>query len=175
MGEILFAYTCHPDCFITYGDDETIGVSVSGVGDGAVPTGNVTVVVTDSSGAVVATFTEEALTDGSVELKVTGLDAGEYNVAITYNGNTYANGAKVVEKTISATSSTTCRITFDSLPRGNYTIRETASTGYTATTASKAANLNSSSITVAFTNTTIKGKVTVNPYIYAICKKLISV
>ena len=72
---------------ITYGDDETIGVSVSGVGDGAVPTGNVTVVVTDSSGAVVATFTEEALTDGSVELKVTGLDAGEYNVAITYNGN----------------------------------------------------------------------------------------
>ena len=63
---------------ITYGDDETIGVSVSGVGDGAVPTGNVTVVVTDSSGAVVATFTEEALTDGSVELKVTGLDAGEY-------------------------------------------------------------------------------------------------
>ena len=81
---------------------------------------------------------------------------------ITYNGNTYANGAKVVEKTISATSSTTCRITFDSLPRGNYTIRETASTGYTATTASKAANLNSSSITVAFTNTTVKGKVTVN-------------
>ena len=81
---------------------------------------------------------------------------------ITYNGHTYANGAKVAEKTIQSTSSTTCNVSFDSLPRGNYIVRETASGGYTAVTASKDVNLNSSSITVAFTNTSIKGKITVN-------------
>ena len=53
---------------VNYGDNETLVVTVLPVEGGIVPTGNVTVVITDSEGNVVATFTEEALTDGSVEI-----------------------------------------------------------------------------------------------------------
>ena len=72
---------------IIYGADETVVVTVSGVESGAVPTGNVTVVVTDSEGDVVVTFTEEALTDGAFSFNLTGLAVGEYGVDVTYNGD----------------------------------------------------------------------------------------
>ena len=72
---------------VSYGDNETLVVKVIPVVGGIVPTGNVTVVITDSEGNVVATFTEEALTDGSVEINVTGLAVGEYDVNATYNGD----------------------------------------------------------------------------------------
>ena len=72
---------------VNYGDNETLVVTVLPVEGGIVPTGNVTVVITDSEGNVVATFTEEALTDGSVEINVTGLAVGEYDVNATYNGD----------------------------------------------------------------------------------------
>ena len=61
-------------------------MTVSGVESGAVPTGNVTVVVTDSEGNDVV-FPEAALTGGSVELNVPGLSAGKYNVSVAYNGD----------------------------------------------------------------------------------------
>ena len=72
---------------IIYGADETVVVTVSGVESGAVPTGNVTVVVTDSEGNFIVVFPEAALTGGSVELNVPGLSAGKYNVSVAYNGD----------------------------------------------------------------------------------------
>ena len=72
---------------VSYGDNETLVVTVIPVVGGIVPTGNVTVVITDSEGNVVVTFNEKALTDGSVEINVTGLAVGEYNVNATYNGD----------------------------------------------------------------------------------------
>ncbi|MBR2741581.1 VaFE repeat-containing surface-anchored protein [Candidatus Saccharibacteria bacterium] len=81
---------------------------------------------------------------------------------ITYNGQTYANGAKVAEKTIQSTSSSACSVSFEDLPRGTYIVRETASGGYAAATTSKDVNLNADSVTVSFTNTSVKGKITVN-------------
>ena len=72
---------------ITYGENETVVVAVEAVEGGDVPTGNVTVVVTDSEGDVVVTFTEEALTDGAFSFNLTGLSAGEYNVSVAYNGD----------------------------------------------------------------------------------------
>ena len=72
---------------VSYGDNETLVVTVLPVEGGIVPTGNVTVVITDSEGNVVVTFNEKALTDGSVEINVTGLAVGEYNVNATYNGD----------------------------------------------------------------------------------------
>ena len=72
---------------VNYGDNETLVVTVLPVEGGIVPTGNVTVVITDSEGNVVVTFNEKALTDGSVEINVTGLAVGEYNVNATYNGD----------------------------------------------------------------------------------------
>ena len=72
---------------VSYGDNETLVVKVIPVVGGIVPTGNVTVVITDSEGNVVVTFNEKALTDGSVEINVTGLAVGEYNVNATYNGD----------------------------------------------------------------------------------------
>ena len=70
---------------VSYGDNETLVVTVIPVVGGIVPTGNVTVVITDSEGNVVVTFNEKALTDGSVEINVTGLAVGEYNVNATYS------------------------------------------------------------------------------------------
>ena len=72
---------------ITYGENETVVVAVEAVEGGDVPTGNVTVVVTDSEGDVVVTFTEEALTDGAFSFNLTGLAVGEYGVDVTYNGD----------------------------------------------------------------------------------------
>ena len=72
---------------VSYGDNETLVVKVIPVVGGIVPTGNVTVVITDSEGNVVVTFNEKALTGGSVEINVTGLAVGEYNVNATYNGD----------------------------------------------------------------------------------------
>ena len=72
---------------ITYGENETVVVAVEAVEGGDVPTGNVTVVVTDSEGNVIVVFPEAALTGGSVELNVPGLSAGEYNVSVAYNGD----------------------------------------------------------------------------------------
>ena len=72
---------------VSYGDNETLVVTVIPVVGGIDPTGNVTVVITDSEGNVVVTFKEKALTDGSVEINVTGLAVGEYNVNATYNGD----------------------------------------------------------------------------------------
>ncbi len=72
---------------ITYGENETVVVAVEAVEGGDVPTGNVTVVVTDSEGDVVVTFTEEALTDGAFSFNLTGLSAGKYNVSVAYNGD----------------------------------------------------------------------------------------
>ena len=77
---------------ITYPADEPLVVTVSG--SGAVPSGNVTIVVTDEDGAAVKTIEEQVLTDGSVTVPIEDLPAGNYNVVVTYNGDGNYNSTK---------------------------------------------------------------------------------
>ena len=70
---------------IDYHDSESIKVNVTGV-DGDIPTGNVTVVVTNETGGVVYNKTYN-LTNGAVTVPVDDLVAGKYNVTVSYNGD----------------------------------------------------------------------------------------
>ena len=70
---------------IDYHDSESIKVNVTGV-DGDIPTGNVTVVVTNETGGVVYNKTHN-LTNGAVTVPVDDLVAGKYNVTVSYNGD----------------------------------------------------------------------------------------
>ena len=79
---------------ITVGDTENLVVTVDGVSGGAVPSGNVTIVVTDEDGAAVKTIEEQVLTDGSVTVPIEDLPAGNYNVVVTYNGDGNYNSTK---------------------------------------------------------------------------------
>ena len=78
---------------IDYNTTEPVKFNVTGVDGGAVPTGNVTVVVTNSSGGVVFNGTVPVV-DGLVSVPV--LPAGDYNVTVTYNGD--ANYTSVTGK-----------------------------------------------------------------------------
>ena len=79
---------------------------------------------------------------------------------VKYGGQSYANNAKIASKTIATGA---CSVEFDNLPYGAYEVREaSASTGYTADTDSKTVTLGGSSAETEFSNTSIKGKVTVN-------------
>ena len=71
---------------IAFGDDEIIKVNVTGVEGGSTPTGNVTVIVRNSSGDVVFKDTVD-LSDGKITVSVEDLPAGDYNVTVTYNGD----------------------------------------------------------------------------------------
>jgi hypothetical protein len=71
---------------IDYNTAEPIKFNVTGVDDGAVPTGNVTVIVTNSSGDVVFNKTVP-IEDGVVTVPVDDLPAGDYDVNVTYNGD----------------------------------------------------------------------------------------
>ena len=73
---------------------ENIVVTVDGGSGGAVPSGNVTIVVTDEDGAVVKTIEEKVLTDGSVTVSIEELPAGNYKVVVTYNGDGNYNSTK---------------------------------------------------------------------------------
>ena len=80
------------DIFV--GKTENIVVTVDGGSGGAVPSGNVTIVVTDEDGAVVKTIEEKVLTDGSVTVSIEELPAGNYKVVVTYNGDGNYNSTK---------------------------------------------------------------------------------
>ena len=71
---------------IAFGDDEIIKVNVTGVEGGSTPTGNVTVIVRNSSGDVVFKDTVD-LSDGKITVSVEDLPSGDYNVTVTYNGD----------------------------------------------------------------------------------------
>ena len=71
---------------ITVGSTENIVVTVSGVDGGAVPTGNVTVIITYEDGTE-KTIEGYVLSDGSVTVPIEDLPAGKYNVTVTYNGD----------------------------------------------------------------------------------------
>ena len=78
---------------IDYNNTEDIVINVTGVEDGIIPTGNVTVIVTNASGDVV--FNETAdLSDGKKTVTVPVLPAGDYDVTVTYNGDANYNGAE---------------------------------------------------------------------------------
>ena len=79
---------------------------------------------------------------------------------IKIGNNTIDNNAKIASKTIATGA---CSVEFDGLPYGAYEVREaSASTGYTADTGSKNVTLSGASAETTFSNTSIKGKVTVN-------------
>ena len=72
--------------YIDYHDSESIKVNVTGVEGGDVPTGNVTVIVTNASGGVVYNKTHP-IENGVVTVPVDDLVAGKYNVTVSYNGD----------------------------------------------------------------------------------------
>ena len=71
---------------IDYGQDEDISITLTGVEGGSAPTGNVTVIVRNSSGDVVFNDTVD-LSDGKITVSVEDLPSGDYNVTVTYNGD----------------------------------------------------------------------------------------
>ena len=71
---------------IDYNTTEDIKVNVTGVDGGAVPTGNVTVIVRNSSGGAVFNYTVP-IENGVVTVPVEDLPAGDYYVNVTYNGD----------------------------------------------------------------------------------------
>lgn len=71
---------------IDYGQDEDISITLTGVEGGSAPTGNVTVIVRNSSGDVVFNDTVD-LSDGKITVSVKDLPSGDYNVTVTYNGD----------------------------------------------------------------------------------------
>ena len=80
--------------------------------------------------------------------------------SIKVGNQTYANGAKIATKSI---ASGACSVEFDGLPYGKYTAKETsASAGYAADTAQKEVTLSGATASITFSNTSIKGKVTVS-------------
>ncbi len=79
---------------ITYGDDETIAVTVSPVEGGSVPTGTVNITVTDEDGNT-RTYNDVPLENGAAEKVISDLDAGNYTVQIVYSGDdNYAPNTK---------------------------------------------------------------------------------
>ncbi len=115
--------------------------------------GNITVNKTDSE-------TGTCTSVGNLSLVGTVFDL--YNStggAIKYNNQTYADGAKIDSKTIT----NECSITFSNLPYGKYTVKEaSASAGYTADSSQKEVTISTASSSVNFSNTSIKGKITIN-------------
>ena len=91
---------------IDYHDSESIKVNVTGVEGGDVPTGNVTVIVTNASGGVVYNKTHP-IENGVVTVPVENLPAGDYDVNVTYNGDdNYANSTFTGSFTVNSINST---------------------------------------------------------------------
>lgn len=83
--------------------------------------------------------------------------------SITYEGRTIANNGEVSSKTLSGGNYS---VKFEKLPYGNYDVKETAAgEGYDQNTDVKSVTIptnNNTTITVSYSNTVKKGKVTVN-------------
>ena len=76
---------------INYTQTENIGINVTGVEGGEIPTGNVNVTVTNESGIVYNTIVP--ISGGIVNVPVEQLPAGDYNVSVVYSGDNYYNSA----------------------------------------------------------------------------------
>ena len=76
---------------INYTQTENIGINVTGVEGGEIPTGNVNVTVTNVSGIVYNTIVP--ISGGIVNVPVEQLPAGDYNVSVVYSGDNYYNSA----------------------------------------------------------------------------------
>ena len=91
---------------IDYNTTEQVKVNVTGVEGGDVPSGNVTVIVTDASGEVVYNKTHP-IENGVVTVPVENLPAGDYDVNVTYNGDSnYANSTFTGSFTVNSINST---------------------------------------------------------------------
>lgn len=87
---------------ISEGETTTISGTVSGIENGAIPTGTVTITVNGKDYNV-------TLSSGAFELKVT-LDAGVYDVLVTYNGDGNYNNGTTATTTFSVS---TAKLTVD--------------------------------------------------------------
>ena len=117
---------------IDYHDSESIKVNVTGVEGGDVPTGTVTVIVTNVSGDVIFTDTVD-LSDGKKTVTVPAnlLPAGDYGVNVTYNGDSnYADASNTASFTVNKIDSTvvvnTTDITYGDTETINITLPEDA-------------------------------------------------
>ena len=120
---------------IDYNTTEPVKFNVTGVDGGAVPTGNVTVVVTNSSGDVVFNDTVP-VEDGLVTVPV--LPGGKYNVTVTYNGD--ANYTEAIGKanfTVSAIDSIVCvdpaNITYGDIEKIRFNVTDGATGTFNVT------------------------------------------
>ena len=116
---------------IDYNTTEPVKFNVTGVDSGSTPTGNATVVVTNSSGDVVFNDTVP-VEDGLVTVPV--LPAGEYNVTVTYNGDAnYTSATAKANFTVSAIDSNVSADVSNITYGDNETIKYNVTDGATGT------------------------------------------
>ena len=82
---------------IYYGQVEDITVNLTAADGGSIPTGNVTIIVTNKDGDVVYNETVN-LTDGAVTVHLEDLLAGEYDVAVSYSGDENYTSTEGIDK-----------------------------------------------------------------------------
>ena len=82
---------------ITYGESETIKVTLGPAEGGSVPTGTVNITVTDKNGNP-RTFTDVPLENGVAEITLSDLAAGNYTVEAKYSGDNDYNADTVSGK-----------------------------------------------------------------------------
>ena len=145
---------------INYTQTENIGINVTGVEGGEIPTGNVNVTVTNVSGIVYNTIVP--ISGGIVNVPVEQLPAGDYNVSVVYSGDNYYNSATAtanftVSMADSAVTVNVTNITYgdDETVKFNVTEGATGAVNITVT--------GDDGVNVAFTNVPISnGTVGVN-------------
>ena len=145
---------------INYTQTENIGINVTGVEGGEIPTGNVNVTVTNESGIVYNTIVP--ISGGIVNVPVEQLPAGDYNVSVVYSGDNYYNSATAtanftVSMADSAVTVNVTNITYgdDETVKFNVTEGATGAVNITVT--------GDDGVNVAFTNVPISnGTVGVN-------------
>ena len=116
---------------IDYNTTEPVKFNVTGVDSGSTPTGNATVVVTNSSGDVVFNDTVP-VEDGLVTVPI--LPAGEYNVTVTYNGDAnYTSATGKANFTVSAIDSNVSADVSNITYGDNETIKYNVTDGATGT------------------------------------------
>ncbi|WP_458406161.1 Ig-like domain repeat protein [Methanobrevibacter sp.] len=78
---------------VDYPNPIPLKITVVGVDGASVPTGNVSIVIVLSDGTIIKDINPVSLDDGELNMPISGLGAGDYNLTITYIGDNNYNGA----------------------------------------------------------------------------------
>ena len=145
---------------INYTQTENIGINVTGVEGGEIPTGNVNVTVTNESGIVYNTIVP--ISGGIVNVPVEQLPAGDYNVSVVYSGDNYYNSATATANFTVSMADSAVTVNVTNITYGdNETVKFNVTEG--ATGAVNITIVGDNGVTVNFTNVPISnGTVGVN-------------